>query len=196
MIELRDLCVAFGEKQVLDHFSLTLPERGVISLSGPSGCGKTTLARVLCFLQKPDSGGIYGLQPGQTSVMFQEDRLFPWRTVRQNLELVTSPRDAGEWLERMELQQEADVLPETLSGGMRRRVSLARALAFDGKLLILDEPFKGMDDALKQRLYPHVRAQAERRAVLLITHEAEEAQALAQRRLHLQGPPLCICQDE
>ena len=195
MIQLHDITVRFGDKLVLDHFSLQLPERGVLCLSGASGCGKTTLTRVLCCLQKPQTGEVLGLKSGESAVLFQEDRLLPWYSVRRNLEAVLTPEEALHWLERVELAAEADSLPEALSGGMQRRVAFARALAFPGKLLILDEPFKGMDQALRRRLYPLVREQAEQRPVLLITHEADEMQALADRVLHLDGPPLQVLED-
>lgn len=192
MIELDRITVRFGEKCVLQDFSLQLPERGVLCLSGPSGCGKTTLARVLCFLQKPDSGAVRGLEPGQTAMLFQEDRLIPWLSVQKNLELVMPSDRAREMLQAVELTQEAKALPGTLSGGMRRRVALARALGYEARLLILDEPFKGLDAALKERLYPRIRAAAAQRSVLLISHEAEEIRALADAVLRLSGPPLCI----
>lgn len=196
MIELREITVRFGDKLVLDRFSLQLPERGVLCLSGASGCGKTTLTRVLSFLQKPESGEVLGLKSGESAVLFQEDRILPWYSVRRNLEAVVPPEEALRWLERVELASEADSMPEALSGGMLRRVAFARALAFPGKLLILDEPFKGMDLALKERLYPLVREQAALRPILLITHEADEMQALADRVLRLDGPPLRIIEDE
>jgi len=192
MIALDRVSVRFSEKSVLDEFSLKLPERGVIAVSGPSGCGKTTMARVLCGLQKPDGGNVSGLQKGRVSVMFQEDRLLPWRSVLENLKLVTDETDALGWLKRMDLAEEAQTMPATLSGGMRRRVALARALAFDGDLLILDEPFKGLDAALKQKIYPLIREQAQKRPVLLISHEPEEIQALADRHLVLDGIPLSV----
>lgn len=196
MIALDRVSVRFSEKRVLDEFSLKLPECGVIAVSGPSGCGKTTMARVLCGLQKPDSGNVSGLQKGRVSVMFQEDRLLPWRSVLENLKLVTDETDALSWLKRMDLAEEAQAMPATLSGGMRRRVALARALAFDGDLLILDEPFKGLDAALKQKIYPLIREQAQKRPVLLISHEPEEIQALADRHLVLGGIPLCILEEK
>lgn len=81
MIRIEDLSVAFGGKQVLDGFSLELPDTGVTALSGPSGCGKTTLLRVLSGLQRPESGRVLGLEPEETALLFQENRLLPWRTV-------------------------------------------------------------------------------------------------------------------
>lgn len=196
MIALEQIHVRFHEKVVLDDFTMQLPERGVIAVSGPSGCGKTTMARVLCGLQKPDSGVVTGLKTGRVSVMFQEDRLLPWRSVLENLLLVTGREEALRWLERLQLKDEADSMPATLSGGMRRRVALARALAFDSELLILDEPFKGLDPALKRSIYPLIREQAQKRPVLLISHELEDIEALADRHLVLDGIPLRILEEK
>ena len=94
MICLEEVTVTFGEKRVLDRFSLTLPETGITALSGPSGCGKTTLLRVLAGLEHPISGRITGLSLRSAALLFQEDRLFPWRTVEQHLTDVL-PRPRG-----------------------------------------------------------------------------------------------------
>lgn len=192
MIELRHLHLSFGEKCVLDGFSFTLPESGVVCLSGPSGCGKTTLARVLAGLETPQRGEIRGLAPGETALMFQEDRLLPWLSAARNVAAVCSDDAARAMLARVGLAGEADAMPHQLSGGMRRRVALARALAFPSRLLILDEPFTGLDDEARQALYPLVRDAAAQKPVLLITHRADELAALADQTLYLSGPPLKI----
>ncbi len=196
MIELRDVTLHFGEKRVLDRFSLTLPETGVVCLSGPSGCGKTTLARILAHLETPECGTIEGLQAGETAMLFQEDRLLPWLSVMDNLTAVCPRETAAKLLNSVGLASEADAKPSDLSGGMRRRVALARALALDSRVLILDEPFNGVDEATKSALYPLIRKHAKSKLVLLITHHSEEIEALADRVLRLDGPPLRILADE
>ena len=141
MIALEHLSLSFGEKRVLDHFSLVLPETGVTVLSGPSGCGKTTLLRVLAGLEAPEQGRVAGIDPKDTAFLFQEDRLLPGRTVLQQLTDVL-PRErrseAAQWLELAELAGEEQLLPRQLSGGMGRRLALARALALGGELYLLD----------------------------------------------------------
>lgn len=194
MIKLTHLTLRFEDKLVLDDFSLTLPERGIWCLMGPSGCGKTTLLRTLLGLETPESGAVTGITRGEAAVLFQEDRLLPWLSLRRNLTEVTgcSDEEAAAWLAAVELDAELDALPEQLSGGMRRRVALARALAYPARLLIFDEPFQGMDDALKTRLYPLLRQAAATKPMLLVTHDPEEAAALADQTLLLSGLPLRI----
>ena len=137
MISVSHLTLSYGEKRVLEDFSLTLPERGVTVLSGPSGCGKTTLLRCLAGLERPRSGRIQAPPPRETSLLFQEDRLFPWRTVEQHLmDVLPQSRwaEVPRWLALAELTGEEGSFPASLSGGMRRRLALIRFLALGGQL--------------------------------------------------------------
>ena len=190
MIQIEGLSLAYGDKRVLEDFSLSLPDRGVTALSGPSGCGKTTLLRVLAGLQRPDAGCLTGLDPARTVLLFQENRLLPWRTVEQHIADVL-PRarrgEAGRWLALVELEGEEHARPSALSGGMGRRLALARALACGGGLYLLDEPFTGVDAARAARILERVRALGV--PVLLSSHEAEIV-ALCDRVIPLAGPPL------
>ena len=190
MIQIEGLSLAYGDKRVLEDFSLSLPDRGVTALSGPSGCGKTTLLRVLAGLQRPDAGCLTGLDPARTVLLFQENRLLPWRTVEQHIADVL-PRarrgETGRWLALVELEGEEHARPSALSGGMGRRLALARALACGGGLYLLDEPFTGVDAARAARILERVRALGV--PVLLSSHEAEIV-ALCDRVIPLAGPPL------
>jgi len=193
MIELKEISLTLGDCRVLEHCTATLPESGVVCLFGPSGCGKTSLARVLTGLQKPDSGVVSGIRPAEAAVVFQEHRLLPWLTARENVAAVLPKGgDALCWLRAVGLEAAADLLPSALSGGMQRRVSLARALAYDGTLLVLDEPFQGLDLAAKRDICPHIRAAAATKPVLLITHDPAEAAALADEIWYVDGPPLRV----
>lgn len=194
-MELRHITVRFAEKTVLEDFSLVLPDRGVLCLSGPSGCGKTTLLRVLCGLERPQAGRVLDIP--KTAVVFQEDRLLPWLTVERNLTAVGIPQDqAALWLQRVGLGAEKKSLPRQLSGGMRRRVAIARALGVDSGLLLLDEPFTGLDEETRKQIYPWLRQASEQKPVVLVTHHREEAEALGATVLELTGPPLRLVQEE
>lgn len=146
MIEIRDLTVRFDGDVVLDRLSLAFPAEGLTYLSGPSGVGKTTLLRVLAGLLEPDAGEVR--VDGRPVLLFQEDRLFPRCPALKQVEAVL-PREkrqeAVRWLELCELTEAAEKLPGELSGGMARRLALARALAVEGDIYLLDEPFAGVD---------------------------------------------------
>lgn len=190
MIELKNLCLSFGEKQVLKDFSLSLPDSGITALRGPSGCGKTTLLRVLAGLETPDHGQVLGITPLQTAFLFQENRLLPWRTVEQHLTDVMAKPDrlkARELLELVELDGEENCFPDQLSGGMGRRLALARCLALEGSLYLLDEPFAGVDPDRAERIL--IRLRERNLPILLVSHEARVL-AQADRVLDFQGPPL------
>ncbi len=178
---LENVSFAYGDKPVLEHFSLELPERGGVCLFGPSGCGKTTALRLLAGLETPQAGRALGLREKRVAVMFQEDRLLPWYTLTENLLLCMQdarPVKAREWLEAVGLAAEADRKPGELSGGMRRRVALARALARGGDVLLLDEPLKELDDATALRMRDLIRRHAQGKLLVLVTHNRQEADAL------------------
>ena len=166
-----------GKPPLFRDFSLTLPDAGVIAFTGPSGSGKTTLLRLLCGQMPPQSGAVEGLADKKIAVVFQENRLLPWCTVLQNVSLVGEEETARRLLEQMELGDWLSHYPAELSGGMQRRVAIARALCYGGDVLVLDEPFKGLDDDLKLRLIPIIRQSAP--LILLVTHDKEDIAALA-----------------
>ena len=177
MIEAHDLTVTYDGRDVLHKVTLTVPDGAHIALMGPSGCGKTTLLRVLAGLRAPDGGSVR-VSPGRIACVFQEPRLLPWRTAAENVNAVLSDRtqtmpQARAWLERLELGEAAEQYPAALSGGMQQRVAIARALA-----LLLDEPFRGLDAALRQRVTALVADAARAKTLVLATHDAADAAAL------------------
>ena len=192
MIQAEHLSLSFGSREVLRDFSLAVPDRGITALRGPSGCGKTTLLRCLAGLERPQGGRISGIAPRETAFLFQENRLLPWRTAGQHITDVL-PRarwgEAGDWLALAELEGEERAYPASLSGGMGRRLALARCLALGGRLYLLDEPFTGVDPERAARIMGRIRAL--NTPVLLVSHEAPVL-ALADRILDLDGPPLRI----
>ena len=190
MIGLRDITVRFGDKLVLDRFSLDIPAQGLTALSGPSGCGKTTLLRVMAGLAAPGGGAVSGIDPGRTAFLFQEDRLLPWRTATQHIaDVLPRPRrgEAARWLAFAELEGEGGAYPAALSGGMARRLALARCAALGGELLLLDEPFAGVDSERTARILERLRGLGV--PIVLATHQPEVLCA-CDRMIALEGPPL------
>lgn len=192
MILCEHLSLSFGEKAVLEDFSLKIPDRGIIALQGPSGCGKTTLLRILSGLQAPAAGMLPDLAPVQTALLFQDDRLLPWRTVSQQLTDVLPRSRWGEvpkLLELVELSGEENAYPAQLSGGMGRRLALGRCLALEAALYLLDEPFAGVDLPRALRILERLRTW--NAPILLVSHEPEIL-AGADLVLKLEGPPLRV----
>ena len=197
-LEIRNAVKRFEDKTVLNEFSLKFPKQGVVCLFGPSGCGKTTLLNCIAGLEKLDSGEILGLQNRKISCLFQEDRLLPWISARDNISVVL--RAAGgenfakaeELLAKVGLAGEGNKRPDQLSGGMRQRVSIARALAYGGDIYLMDEPFHALDDAKKQEIIALFREMTPDALKILVTHDKREAELLADVICFLSGPPLEI----
>lgn len=180
MLKLTEISYSYGNHAVLARKNLTLLPGQRIALMGPSGCGKTTLLRIALGLLKPATGTVENTFH-KAAVVFQEPRLLPWRTALDNVNLVLGDgkntlKTAKMYLEQVKLSEAADKYPRELSGGMQQRAALARALAAEGDLLILDEPFKAMDEALREQIIQLV-AQT-KAAILLVTHEETEANML------------------
>ena len=188
-IHMIDLTKRYGDLTVLNSFSATLTAGEVTALMGRSGGGKTTLLRLLMGLERPDGGRIVGL-PDRVSVVFQEDRLCEEFTAVENVKIAAPKRTAEEiaaLLGDLLLDEEARSKPvSSLSGGMRRRVAIARALLAEGELLLLDEPFKGLDDATREAVIAVIRARITGRTVLLVTHDETDAAALSARVVRME----------
>ena len=187
MLKLTDISHRYGDHTILKNVSLTLRQGQRIALMGPSGCGKTTLLRIAVELTKPAEGTVENTFR-KTAAVFQEPRLLPWRTALENVNLVLSDgkatlSQAKAALEAVELRDSSDKYPRELSGGMQQRVALARALVMEAELLVLDEPFKGLDEALRQRMLELVDRQDS--AMILVTHDEAEAQALGCKILRM-----------
>ena len=173
-IQINNLCKKYGKKVIFDNFSASVDFDGILMIKGKSGLGKTTLIKMLAELEKPNSGEI-SVPAEKISFMFQEDRLIPFVSVLKNLTAVCDEEKALKYLSLMELEQEKDASPLSLSGGMRRRVALARALCYDSELIILDEPFKGLDEALKIKIGEILKKESNARPIIIVSHETDSA---------------------
>ena len=166
----------YAGQTVLEDFSLTLPSEGVTALCGPSGCGKTTLMRLIAGLETADAGTINGLDGAKISMVFQEDRLLPWCTAEQNIAIAAPGTEAAFWMEQSGIADARQKLPDELSGGMRRRVAIARAIVNNPRLLLADEPTGALDSKSgRQVMELFQKLNDEGVSVLMITHDPDIA---------------------
>ncbi len=190
-----------GEQQVLalDGIDLEVGQGEFLCLLGASGCGKSTLLHLIAGLDQPSQGELL-VEGGQPAVMFQDAALFPWLTVAENvafpLEMRGTPPAArrervAELLELVHLQAFGEHRPHQLSGGMRQRAALARALAQDARVLLMDEPFAALDAMLRDRLHDELERIWQRTGltVIFVTHNPREAARLADRVVVLSSRP-------
>lgn len=184
MIHLSHVSAGYPEKKVLENLNISFPDAGAVALMAPSGFGKTTLLRVLAGLKAIDAGTITGLENKKISFLFQEDRLLPWLTAQKNVELVSDLEKAKYWLNQMEIP-DGFQMPREMSGGMQRRVALARAMAFGGDVLLLDEPFKGLDEALRERIAGRIKDVFP--LTVLSVHDAVEAELMGAKIIRLDS---------
>ncbi len=180
----------YGNKTVLRDVSLTFRRDRITCVMGPSGCGKTTLLHIIAGLLEPDSGQITG-RPDRISFVFQEDRLCEDFSAIANIRLVTgksiSENEIMECLSSLGLEDSARKPVRELSGGMKRRAAIARALCYHPDLLILDEAFKGLDEERRQSTMDRIRAEKKGRIIICVTHDPAEAEYLGGSLIRLKG---------
>ena len=199
-LQLEAVSRSFGAVEVLRGLSLNIRRGEFVAVVGPSGCGKTTLLNLLSGYDRPSSGVI--LRNGRVRMVYQQDGLFPWQTVSENISLglrhlsdeAQRGRQIGDMLRLIGLEGFRDHYPHQLSGGMRQRVELARALTGELDILLLDEPFSSLDYLTRLRMRQELaRLLQERpRTVMLVTHDIEEAAQLADRVIVLTERPAQI----
>ena len=202
-LRIEDGSVNFGPIEVFSHLSLEIARGEFVAVVGPSGCGKTTLLNLFSGFLKPSAGNV--TCSGRVRTVYQQDSLFPWQTAAQNIamglrDLTSEPerdRQLKEMLRLINLEEFAAHYPHQLSGGMRQRVELARALAGATDILLLDEPFSSLDYLTRLRLRRELARMLEElpRTVVLVTHDIEEAAQLADRILVLSDRPARICRE-
>ncbi len=169
-IKINNLTKKYGGKTVFENYSNTLEINGILLVKGASGCGKTTLMKMIAGLES--YSGEISVPTSKISFMFQEDRLIPFVSVLKNVAAVSDIETAKRYLCKLGLEKEFNSPPLSLSGGMRRRASLARALSYPADLVILDEPFKGLDEELKQKEVEIIKEESKARDFIIVTHES------------------------
>lgn len=198
MIDIKNLSKSFVKNENIIHeFNLKLERNGITCLLGPSGCGKTTLLRLIAGLAKSDGGSIDGVQNISFGYVFQEDRLLPWLSVKENIEWILkkdSDVDIDFYLKMLEIENAKNLYPKALSGGMKQRVSIARAFAFDADIILMDEPFKSLDYELKMTLMNSIIKlnQYEKKTIIIVTHDVQVAAFLGDNIILLKGNPLRV----
>ena len=177
MINMSNVSFSYGEKKVLDNFNLSLKKGERACLFGESGSGKTTILRLICELEKAQSGQI--IIGGKLSVVFQEDRLLPFKTVIENISAVNGDeKKCEELLKAFSLYEYKDKYPRSLSGGMKRRIAIIRALSRDFDILILDEAFNGIDRENIEKIAQIINENTKDKTLVMVSHSEWEAEIL------------------
>jgi NitT/TauT family transport system ATP-binding protein len=202
MIKLIDVTKRFDDLILLKDFDISFEKNKITCLFGPSGVGKTTIANIVAGIVPPDKGFVEGVDNSLFSYVFQEPRLLKWYNVYENIDFVLKDVYEQEkrveiinnYLEMVELGRYKNYKIDALSGGMAQRVSLARAFAYPSHILIMDEPFKGLDFKLRNEMISLFKRmwEASQRTVVFITHDVEEAIDLSHVIYTLKNRPVEI----
>ncbi len=179
MIKFYNVSFSYGKNKVLENFSLEIKNGDKICLFGNSGCGKTTVLRLILGLERASNGEIIIKKSIKPAVVFQENRLLPFKTVLENVSLFAENEETAVYhLEALGLKDYLNAYPTSLSGGMKRRVAIARALSSNFDYLILDEAFTGLDNENIISASEHILKTTADRPLILVTHSKFEAELL------------------
>lgn len=193
MIIFKDISKSYGNRTVLKNFNIEIREGQTTFVLGKSGSGKTTFSKIVLGLEKIDTGKISGLDGKKISVVFQEDRLMENMTIGSNFKMtVDSHINSKQIIEKMEkigLFQSLETKISELSGGMKRRISILRAFLIEFDLIVMDEPFRGLDDETKEIVMNFVIQNIKGKTAIIITHNKDEVEYFAEKIKELQ---ICI----
>lgn len=184
MIILKNISFSYGQNNIFTDFSLTVKNGERICITGNSGLGKTTLLRLIMGLENPNVGTV-DTENAKISAVFQEDRLLPFKTVAENLLLFADYEKVKEGLSMLGISETEKLYPSELSGGMARRVSIARALARKADIYILDEPFSGLDTLNKQKAADFINFKTKGKILVAVSHSSEDAEMLNAKTVDL-----------
>ena len=183
---LKNLTKSFDNKSILENFSYEFPDIGIFALLGESGSGKTTLLRMIAGLDSSYDGEIQGGGIKNVSFAFQEYRLFPELTALENAVIANGDKEDTNLSSKAKkilltlgfTEDDLELLPRELSGGMKQRVSITRAFLKNTPILLLDEPTKELDENIRRTLYEMIRAEAKKRLVIIVSHQSEDLEEL------------------
>lgn len=201
-LKINNLYKTFGHIDLFKDFNIEISDKTITCILGPSGCGKTTLLNMISNTEQPESGTFSGFNQKTISYIFQEPRLLPWKTVKENISFVLKDQNIDEniqdltdkYIRLVNLEEFANYYPSKLSGGMKQRVAIARAFAFPSNLILMDEPLKALDLKLKLNLISAFRKlwQYDQRTVIFVTHDIDEALLLGNEIYVFSRPPIAI----
>lgn len=190
----------FDDRNLFSDFNISFEEGCITCILGRSGCGKTTLMNMIGGLVAPDSGELVGFDGKRFSYVFQETRLLPWKTVEGNIDFVLDHNipeqerksHINNLLHLVKMEENAHLYPSQLSGGMSQRVSIARAFAVQSDIILMDEPFAGLDVSLKKTFIERFLEiwKSDKRTVICVTHDIDEALMLGSRVIVLGNNPV------
>jgi len=209
-LKVKNIDLSFGKEKILNGLNLEIEKGSVVAVTGESGSGKTSLLRVICGLESPSNGEIVldtktlfndkisiPTEKRNIGLVIQEKVLFPHLDVRKNIEFGISKKDSkedlsNEIMEKLNISDLAKKYPHELSGGESQRVALGRSIIMTPKVLMLDEPFTGLDKKLKTKIYPVIKSilQDNKITSLMVTHDLNEVRALADKCFNLQSGKL------
>lgn len=182
-MKFENITKSFNGKEIISDFTRDIPDGKITYIMGASGIGKTTLLRIIAGLDTDFSGNIE--KSGKIAYVFQEPRLFPALTVKENVEIVGGTNDSKDILSTVELDGCENMMPNELSGGMKMRLSIARALYSDADIYLMDEPFSALDDETKNRIVPKIFAFLKGKTVIIVSHSLDEAASYADNTINL-----------
>lgn len=199
---MRHIHKSFGDLEVLKDINMEMEEKHLICLLGPSGSGKTTLLNLISGVMHADRGEVLGFAGKTISYLFQEPRLLPWKTVEGNIDFVLKDRmnraerqaNIARYLDMVDLTGFKSYYPAKLSGGMKQRAAIARAFAYPAEILLMDEPFKGLDLQMKLTLIDAFLNlwRLDRRSVFFVTHDLQEALLVGEEIYVLTDRPAMV----